>query len=98
MSKGWVSAGDIADGGKVRDGVFVLDVRTTAEFREAHIPGSTNIPLGEPELEGNVRSLVSALVKAKPAAAKGTYLRSVTLSSTMGPGVSVDVETATASE
>ena len=45
---------------------------------------------GESELAGNVRSLVGALVKAKPAAAKGTYLRSVTLSSTMGPGIKVD--------
>ncbi len=48
---------------------------------------------GEPELAGNVRSLVSALVKAKPAAAKGTYLRSITLSSTMGPGIKVDPST-----
>jgi large subunit ribosomal protein L1 len=45
---------------------------------------------GEPELAGNVKSLVGALVKAKPAAAKGTYLRSITLSSTMGPGIKVD--------
>ena len=45
---------------------------------------------GEPELEGNVKSLVGALVKAKPPAAKGTYLRSITLSSTMGPGIKVD--------
>ncbi|MDH3202728.1 MAG: 50S ribosomal protein L1 [Myxococcales bacterium] len=45
---------------------------------------------GEAELAGNVRSLVGALVKAKPAAAKGTYLRSITLSSTMGPGIRVD--------
>jgi large subunit ribosomal protein L1 len=45
---------------------------------------------GDPELAGNVRSLVGALVKAKPAAAKGTYLRSITLSSTMGPGIKVD--------
>jgi large subunit ribosomal protein L1 len=43
-----------------------------------------------PELAGNVKSLVGALVKAKPAAAKGTYLRSITLSSTMGPGIKVD--------
>lgn len=48
---------------------------------------------GEKELARNVRSLVSALVKAKPAAAKGTYLRSVTLSSTMGPGIKVDPST-----
>jgi len=45
---------------------------------------------GDQELAGNVRSLVNALVKAKPAAAKGTYLRSITLSSTMGPGIKVD--------
>jgi large subunit ribosomal protein L1 len=45
---------------------------------------------GVSELAGNVKSLVGALVKAKPAAAKGTYLRSITLSSTMGPGIKVD--------
>jgi large subunit ribosomal protein L1 len=45
---------------------------------------------GDSELAGNVKSLVGALVKAKPAAAKGTYLRSITLSSTMGPGIKVD--------
>ena len=45
---------------------------------------------GEPELAGNVQSLVGALVKAKPPAAKGTYLRSITLSSTMGPGIKID--------
>lgn len=45
---------------------------------------------GDDELAGNVRSLVNALVKAKPAAAKGTYLRTITLSSTMGPGIKVD--------
>lgn len=45
---------------------------------------------GETELVGNVRSLVGALVKAKPPAAKGVYLRSITLSSTMGAGIKVD--------
>ncbi len=48
---------------------------------------------GEPELAGNVKSLVGALMKAKPPAAKGTYLRSITLSSTMGPGIKVDPST-----
>lgn len=48
-----------------------------ASFEEAHL------------LE-NVMTLLDAIVRAKPAAAKGTYVRSVTLASTMGPGVKVD--------
>src|SRR6059036_2005971 len=39
---------------------------------------------------GNAHALVESIVKAKPAAAKGKYLRSVTLSSTMGPGIKID--------
>ncbi len=38
----------------------------------------------------NVTTLLDAIIRAKPSAAKGTYLRSVTLASTMGPGVKVD--------
>ena len=41
-------------------------------------------------LAENVATLLDAIVRAKPSAAKGTYLRSVTLASTMGPGVKVD--------
>jgi large subunit ribosomal protein L1 len=41
-------------------------------------------------LIANTHALVSSIVRAKPAAAKGKYLRSVTLSSTMGPGVRID--------
>jgi large subunit ribosomal protein L1 len=41
-------------------------------------------------LERNLKALVDALVKAKPAAAKGQYLRRIAVSSTMGPGVRVD--------
>ena len=44
----------------------------------------------ESHLIENVTTLLDAIVRAKPAAAKGTYLRSVTLASTMGPGVKVD--------
>lgn len=39
------------------------------------------------KLEENIKALIDAIVKAKPAAAKGTYLRSVTLASTMSPGI-----------
>jgi len=45
----------------------------------------------EPEaLKGNLQALLQELVKAKPAASKGQYLRKISLSTTMGPGVSVD--------
>ena len=42
------------------------------------------------KLEQNLRALIDALQKAKPAAAKGVYLKKIALSSTMGPGVRVD--------
>ena len=44
---------------------------------------------GKEKLVENYSALMDAIVKAKPAAAKGTYLKSVTLASTMGPGVKV---------
>ncbi|MHB8141956.1 MAG: 50S ribosomal protein L1 [Vulcanimicrobiaceae bacterium] len=44
----------------------------------------------EAHLAENVVTLLDAIVRAKPASAKGTYLKSITLSSTMGPGVKVD--------
>ena len=44
----------------------------------------------EEALSQNIRAFVDAVMKAKPAGAKGTYLRRVALSSTMGPGVKVD--------
>jgi large subunit ribosomal protein L1 len=47
------------------------------------------------KLVENVRAFVDAVSKAKPAGAKGTYMQKVSLSSTMGPGVSVDVSSAT---
>ena len=45
----------------------------------------------------NVRAFVDAVTKAKPAGAKGTYIKKVALSSTMGPGLKLDVATLTAS-
>ncbi|MGZ6014039.1 MAG: 50S ribosomal protein L1, partial [Caulobacteraceae bacterium] len=39
----------------------------------------------------NIRALVDALQKAKPSGAKGTYVKKISLSSTMGPGVKVDM-------
>ena len=62
-----------------------------------HVPvGKTSFP--SPSLLANAQALVDSIVKAKPAASKGRYLRSITLCSTMGPAVRIDpgaVEAAT---
>ncbi len=57
--------------------------------------GVIHCPIGKAsfapnDLEENLNSLVSALIRAKPASAKGQYIRRVSLSSTMGPGVKVE--------
>ncbi len=58
--------------------------------------GVIHVPVGKvsfaaDKLVENATTLLQAVVKAKPAAAKGKYVRSVTICSTMGPGVSLDV-------
>lgn len=54
------------------------------------------VPIGKASFDdegllNNLTSLVEAVVKAKPSGCKGTYIRSITLASTMGPGVHLDV-------
>ncbi|MCR4420779.1 MAG: 50S ribosomal protein L1 [Clostridia bacterium] len=56
--------------------------------------GIVHVPIGQvtfdtEKLMENFRTLIDALVKAKPPAARGQYLRSITVSSTMGPGVKI---------
>jgi len=65
------------------------------EFR-VEKAGIVHAPLGKvsfdsEKLRGNLLALVEALVKAKPSAAKGNYLRKITISSTMGPGIKLDL-------
>lgn len=50
----------------------------------------------EAKLVENVRAFISAVSKAKPSGAKGTYMKKIALSSTMGPGVTLDVDNAVA--
>lgn len=45
------------------------------------------VSFGAEKIEENLRTLISAIIKAKPAAAKGKYLRSVSIATTMGPGI-----------
>ncbi|MFS0644888.1 50S ribosomal protein L1 [Siminovitchia sp. 179-K 8D1 HS] len=60
--------------------------------------GIIHVPIGKvsfdsAKLEENFSTLYETLLKAKPAAAKGTYMKSVTITSTMGPGIKVDPAT-----
>ncbi len=65
--------------------------------------GNVHAPVGkasfsEDQLTENVRAFLAELLRVKPAAAKGTYFKNVTLSSTMGLGVRLDVQTEIAEE
>src|SRR5678816_1143046 len=59
--------------------------------------GNVHVPVGKrsfsaDQLAANALALLEAIVRAKPSASKGQYLRSITVSSTMGPGIQVDVQ------
>jgi len=81
-----------------KSGTVTFDLaRTIAEFKAGKVEfrtekaGNVHVPIGKvsfglEQLQENFYSVIEALLKAKPPAAKGQYLRSVTVSSTMGPG------------
>jgi len=85
-----------------KTGTVTTDIaKAVAEYKAGRVEyrtdrvGNIHIPIGKAsfdraQLTGNFRAAVDELVRAKPAAAKGRYLRSVTVSSTMGPGVKID--------
>ncbi|AHI06704.1 50S ribosomal protein L1 [Bdellovibrio bacteriovorus W] len=52
--------------------------------------------MGDEKLRDNFMALLGAIAKAKPASSKGTYIRSISLSSTMGPGVKIEASAASA--
>ncbi|MDR2648386.1 MAG: 50S ribosomal protein L1 [Clostridiales bacterium] len=54
-----------------------------------HVPMG-KVSFGDDKLRDNFQTLISAVIKAKPAAARGQYLKSVVLSATMGPGVKIN--------
>ena len=83
-------------------GTVTMDVaKAVAELKAGKIEyrlDKTNIvhvPIGkasftEEQLSENFQTLIDAIIKAKPAAAKGQYIRSCTISSTMGPGIKIN--------
>jgi len=76
-------------------GKAVSDIKAgKIEFR-VDKTGNVHAPIGKvsfdaAQLEENLGAFMDQIVRARPAAAKGAYVRSVTVSSTMGPGVSID--------
>ena len=60
-----------------------------------HVPVG-RVSMGPTQLQANVAALVDAINRAKPSGAKGTYMRTLTLAPTMGPGVRVDIPSALA--
>jgi large subunit ribosomal protein L1 len=83
-------------------GTVTMDVaRAVKELKAGKIEfrvdkaGIVHAPIGKKSfaadyLAANLQAFMEAVLRAKPAAAKGTYVRSVTVSSTMGPGVRLD--------
>src|SRR5258708_1665024 len=58
--------------------------------------GIVHCPIGKIQFDGaklaeNAHAVIEAVVKAKPAAAKGKYVKKITLTSTMGPGITIDL-------
>jgi len=85
-----------------KSGTVTMDVKNAVEDIKAgkveyrvdktaivHVPVGKK-SFGSEKLYENVKTLLDAIIKARPAAAKGRYLRSVTIASTMGPGIKIN--------
>ena len=82
---------DVADAVKAVKGG---EVQFKAEKAGVVHAGIGKASFDDAKLVENIRAFVGAVAKAKPAGAKGTYMQKIALSSTMGPGVSIDVNSA----
>lgn len=88
-------------------GTVTMDVKTAVEAAKggevqfkAEKAGVVHAGVGKASFDGeklaqNIRAFVEAVNRAKPSGAKGTYVKKVSISSTMGPGVSLDLTSAT---
>lgn len=70
------------------------EVQFKAEKQGVVHAGVGKASFGEDQLIENVKAFVSAVAKARPTGAKGAYMNKVSLSSTMGPGISINVDSA----
>jgi large subunit ribosomal protein L1 len=91
-----------------KSGTVTFDIeRAVGEVKSGRVEfkvdraGIVHVPVGRvsftpDQLEANVAALVDAIQRAKPSGAKGTYMRTLTLAPTMGPGLRVDIPSALA--
>ena len=91
-----------------KSGTVTFDIeRAVGEIKSGRVEykvdraGIVHVPVGKAsfspdQLAANVAALVDAVQRAKPSGAKGTYMRSLTLAPTMGPGVRIDIPSALA--
>ncbi|MCK9523781.1 MAG: 50S ribosomal protein L1 [Proteobacteria bacterium] len=90
-----------------KTGTVTMDIATAVQQAKAgkinyrvEKAGIVHAPIGKisfdaDKLVENFHALVDALLKAKPSTAKGTYVRNITISTTMGPGIKIDTSFAT---
>jgi len=64
------------------------------KFSNLHIPAG-KISFSEADLRANLKAILAAILKERPATLKGVYIRSITLCTTMGPGIKLQVASAT---
>jgi large subunit ribosomal protein L1 len=91
-----------------KSGTVTFDIeRAVGEIKSGRVEfkvdraGIVHVPVGKAsftpdQLAANVAALVDAVNRAKPSGAKGTYMRSLTLAPSMGPGIRVDIPSALA--
>ncbi|MEJ7804241.1 MAG: 50S ribosomal protein L1 [Candidatus Limnocylindria bacterium] len=91
-----------------KSGTVTFDIeRAVSEIKSGRVEfkvdraGIVHVPVGKASfapdhLAANVATLVDAVQRAKPSGAKGTYMRTLTLAPTMGPGVRIDIQSALA--
>jgi large subunit ribosomal protein L1 len=64
------------------------------KFANLHIPAG-KISFPETDLRANLKSILAAILKERPATLKGVFIKSITLCTTMGPGIKLQVASAT---
>jgi large subunit ribosomal protein L1 len=86
-----------------KTGTVTTDVgRAVSEFKGGKVEyrtdryGNVHVRVGKAsfsvaDLEANMRAVIDEVQRAKPASAKGKYLRKISISTTMGPGIKIDI-------